>query len=164
KRRLDQIGLVSEVDGAGLMTALWPGQRLVTLDGAMWRWDGFIAAVDAPTAAAQRLAQRNRLAELDDEIVRAKAERNAYRRDVDAQGERLDVARQAERMRREDWRKAQHAIGVAQIEVDAALKAQGEVATRHSALEEAETRLRSNLEEAEAIRDEAITALEDLGD
>lgn len=164
KRRLDQIGLVSEFDGPGLMPALWPGQRLVTLDGGMWRWDGFVAAADAPTAAAQRLAQRNRLAELDEEIVRAKAERNAYRRDIDAQTGKLDLARQAERARREDWRKAQHAIGVAQAELDEALRAQGEIATRHSALEEAETRLRQSLEEAEAIREEAALALEDIGD
>lgn len=164
KRRLDQIGLVSEFDGEGLMPALWPGQRLVTLAGAMWRWDGFVAAADAPTAAALRLAQRNRLAELDEEILRAKAERNAYRRDIDAQTQKLDLARQEERLRREDWRKAQHGIGVAQAELDTALKAQGEIATRHSALEEAEARLRTNLEEAVAIREEAEIALEDLGD
>lgn len=164
KRRLDQIGLVSDVDGEGLMPALWPGQRLVTLAGAMWRWDGFVAAADAPTAAALRLAQRNRLAELDEEILLAKAERNAYRRDIDAQTQKLDLARQEERLRREDWRKAQHGIGVAQTELDTALKAQGEIATRHSALEEAEARLRASLEEAVAIREEAEIALEDLGD
>ncbi|KQN74386.1 AAA family ATPase [Devosia sp. Leaf64] len=164
KRRLDQIGLVSEFDGEGLMPALWPGQRLVTLNGAMWRWDGFVAAADAPTAAALRLAQRNRLAELDEEILRAKAERNAYRRDIDAQTQKLDLARQEERLRREDWRKAQHGIGVAQTELDTALKAQGEIATRHSALEEAEARLRVSLDEAVAIREEAEIALEDLGD
>ncbi|PXA97390.1 chromosome segregation protein SMC [Nostoc sp. 3335mG] len=164
KRRLDQIGLVGEVDGPGLMPALWPGQRLVTLDGAMWRWDGFVAAADAPTAAALRLAQRNRLAELDDEVLRARAERNAWRRDIDAQSSVLDLARQAERARREDWRQAQHAIAIAQGELDGALRAQGEIATRHSALEEAEARLSMSLEEAQAIREEALLALDDLGD
>ena len=29
------------------------------------RWDGFVASAEAPTAAALRLAQKNRLAELD---------------------------------------------------------------------------------------------------
>ncbi|WP_292289966.1 hypothetical protein, partial [Mesorhizobium sp.] len=46
-------------------------QRLVSRDGALWRWDGLTASADAPTAAAQRLAQKNRLAELDAEAVQA---------------------------------------------------------------------------------------------
>ena len=47
------------------------GQRLVSTQGALWRWDGFTASADAPTAAAQRLAQKNRLAELDAEMAAA---------------------------------------------------------------------------------------------
>lgn len=164
KRRLDQIGLVGQIDGPGLMPALWPGQRLVTLDGAMWRWDGFVAAADAPTAAALRLSQRNRLNELDDEVLRAKAERNAFRRDIDHQTGLLDLARQTERACREDWRKAQHAIGVAQGELDRALRSQAELASRRSALEEAQARLKSSLAEAEAAREEAAFILEEAGE
>ena len=52
-------------------SALKPGQRLVSREGARWRWDGFTASADAPTAAAQRLAQKNRLAELDSDAVAA---------------------------------------------------------------------------------------------
>lgn len=164
KRRLDQIGLVDAVDGPGLMTALWPGQRLVTIEGALWRWDGFVAAADAPTAAAQRLAQRNRLAELDEEIARAKAERNAWRRDIDMLTNALDERRHEERTRREDWRKAQHAIGAAQIALDQAQRALGEFASRRSALEEALQRITSGQEEAEAARAEAEDMLAEAGD
>ncbi|ORE96557.1 chromosome segregation protein SMC [Stappia sp. 22II-S9-Z10] len=60
-RRLAQVGLVE--DGA-LAGALQPGQRLVTRDGALWRWDGYARAAGAPSAAAERLAQKNRLAEI----------------------------------------------------------------------------------------------------
>jgi chromosome segregation protein len=64
-RRLAQIGVVPDTaTGARLQSTLAPGQRLVTRDGALWRWDGFTTAAEAPTAAATRLAQRNRLAEL----------------------------------------------------------------------------------------------------
>ena len=79
-RRLSQIGVVAdEVTGAKLQAALLPGQRLVTAEGALWRWDGFTAKADAPTAATQRLQQRNRLAELhaqldDSKTALAKAE------------------------------------------------------------------------------------------
>ena len=164
KRRLDQIGLVDAVDGPGLMKALKPGQRLVTLEGALWRWDGFVAAADAPSAAAQRLAQRNRLAELDEEILRAKGERNSWRRDVDALVAALDAARQSERTCREDWRKAQHAIGTAQVELDKAQRAMGDLATRRSTLEEAQARLAASVTEAEAMLAEAEASLAEAGD
>lgn len=164
ERRLNQIGLVDAVDGPALMRALKPGQRLVTMDGALWRWDGFVAAADAPSAAAQRLAQRNRLNELDEDITRAKAERNAWKRDVDALSAALDAARQAERTAREDWRKAQHAIGAAQSELDKAQRAMGDLATRRSALEEARTRLAASLSEAATMLADAQSALAEAGD
>jgi len=163
KRRLDQIGLIDAADGPGLMHALKPGQRLVTLEGALWRWDGFVAAADAPSAAAQRLAQRNRLAELDEDIARAKGERNGWKREVEALAAALDTTRQAERSKREDWRAAQHAIGAAQAELDKAQRAQGERVARQSALAEAQARLAASLAEAEASHDEASRALAEAG-
>ncbi|MDP2782563.1 chromosome segregation protein SMC [Devosia sp.] len=159
KRRLDQIGLIHAVDGPSLMHALKPGQLLVTLEGAVWRWDGFIAAADAPSAAAQRLAQRNRLAELDEEIARAKGERNSWKRDVDALVAALDAARQDERQQREAWRAAQHAIGAAQLDVDQAQRAIGDLTTRQSTLEEARVRLGTSLGEAQVQHGDAGRAL-----
>ncbi|HLV83184.1 MAG TPA: chromosome segregation protein SMC [Devosia sp.] len=159
KRRLDQIGLIHAVDGPSLMHALKPGQLLVTLEGAVWRWDGFIAAADAPSAAAQRLAQRNRLAELDEEIARAKGERNSWKRDVDALVAALDAARQDERQQREAWRAAQHAIGAAQLDVDQAQRAIGDLTTRQSTLEEARVRLGTSLGEAQLQHGDAGRAL-----
>ncbi len=63
-RRLAQTGLVERVDGARLQKFLRVGQRLVSREGDVWRWDGLVAAAEAPTAAAARLANRNRLAEI----------------------------------------------------------------------------------------------------
>ncbi|HEX9446974.1 MAG TPA: AAA family ATPase, partial [Dongiaceae bacterium] len=64
-RRLSQIGVVAdEATARQLQTQLAQGQRLVTRDGAMMRWDGLSVAAGAPTAAVQRLKQKNRLAEL----------------------------------------------------------------------------------------------------
>ncbi len=49
-------------EGARLQPLLKPGQRLVSVEGDLWRWDGFRAwAEDAPSAAALRLQQLNRL-------------------------------------------------------------------------------------------------------
>ncbi len=82
QRRIGQIGLVERDQGAALQAALKPGQRLVSLDGDLWRWDGFRAgAEDAPSAAALRLQQLNRLV--------------ALKRDLEEVANRADGARQA---------------------------------------------------------------------
>jgi chromosome segregation protein len=76
-RRLAHIGLVARDRGAALQADLCPGQRLVSVEGDLWRWDGFRAgAEDAPSAAALRLQQLNRLVQLkrDLEEVAARAE------------------------------------------------------------------------------------------
>jgi chromosome segregation protein len=74
-RRLSQIGIVaSDEDGNRLLGRLAQGQRLVSRDGGLWRWDGYTATSGATTTAAQRLAQRNRLEELG--RTRAELEEN----------------------------------------------------------------------------------------
>ena len=73
-RRLSQTGLVEAATGPGLQEALQPGQRLVSAEGDLWRWDGYRAgAEDAPSAAAQRLVQLNRLSRLKGELSLAEA-------------------------------------------------------------------------------------------
>jgi chromosome segregation protein len=67
-RRLDQTGLVEKHIGAKLMHKLKYGQRLVSIEGDLWRWDGLVVSAGAPGSAAERLAQRNRLTSLHDEI------------------------------------------------------------------------------------------------
>src|SRR3982074_930965 len=73
-RRLAQIGVVDRALGPTLVAQLKPGQRLVSLEGDLWRWDGFAAASNAPTAAARRLAAKNRLADLDAELGHARTD------------------------------------------------------------------------------------------
>ena len=72
-RRLAAIGVVAAGDGAHMRALLKPGQRLVSRDGDLWRWDGFTTQADAKTAAAIRLEQRNRLTALDRDAEGAQA-------------------------------------------------------------------------------------------
>jgi chromosome segregation protein len=164
ERRLNQIGVVEASQGSALQLQLKPGQRLVTRQGDLWRWDGFVSAADAPSAAAQRLAQRNRLAELDAELNEARAARNGLRADAQALNQSLEQSRGAERERREAWRNAQREIAAVQQDLDRATRAVSELATRQSALEEARVRLASSLAEAEAIEADARQALDEAGD
>ena len=68
-RRLSQIGLVdNDADGERLHNDLEQGQRLVSMQGALWRWDGYTVTAGAPTSAATRLAKRNRLEDMRVEL------------------------------------------------------------------------------------------------
>ena len=80
-----------------LVAQLKPGQRLVSREGDLWRWDGFAAAANAPTAAARRLAAKNRLADLDAELDdRAHRRRRASAALVEAAEAELTAAVAAE--------------------------------------------------------------------
>jgi chromosome segregation protein len=106
-RRLGQIGLVGRDEGHALQPSLLPGQRLVSREGDLWRWDGFRAgAEDAPSAAALRLQQLNRLVQLkrDLEEVAAKAE-GARQAHEALQGRLMDLSR-ADQMARDARRAA----------------------------------------------------------
>jgi chromosome segregation protein len=166
-RRLAQIGIVDAADGRRLQLLLAPGQRLVSKDGALWRWDGFTASADAPTAAAQRLAQKNRLAELDAEAVAATVKVRAAE-EVLAKAEAAVRQRtEEERLSRQAWRDAQHAVGQARDALAQAERAAGELSSRRTALDEARARIEEGHEEAAAAYVEAedqLGSAPDLGD
>ncbi len=106
-RRLAQIGFVSRDDGQRLQRALKPGQRLVSRNGDLWRWDGFTAAAEGMTPAAQRLAERNRLHYIIIQERQALEEADKYR---SAEAEAKDIHAKAEtdeRRLRVLWREKQ---------------------------------------------------------
>ncbi|GAB1581314.1 chromosome segregation SMC family protein [Phyllobacterium phragmitis] len=154
-RRLAQTGVVDEADGPRLQKLLKPGQRLVSRAGALWRWDGYTASADAPTPAAQRLAQKNRLAELELEAVGAKRHLQAAEAAV-AQGEAaVREAVERERMARDHWRATQRALDEAREALAAAERAAGQLSSRRAALDEARARIADSLDEAQVQMAEA---------
>ena len=66
--RLAHIAVVAREDGGRLQKLLPTGARLVSVEGDLWRWDGFVARADAPKPAAIRMEQKTRLAEVEAEI------------------------------------------------------------------------------------------------
>ncbi len=106
-RRLKQIGVVSRDLGSRLQPHLKPGQRLVSREGDLWRWDGFVAAADGATPAAQRLTERNRLSGM---AARENISREAAERATRAEHEATDSHAKAEaeeRRLRQLWREKQ---------------------------------------------------------
>ncbi len=166
KRRLARIGLVADAaSGDALQAALLPGQRLVSKAGDLWRWDGYVARADAPTAAAQRLAQRNRLDELEAQIAERRPKVEAGREALAEVEQRATAAAGKEQA-------ARQALGEVQRRLEAARSRQAKLAralsaseTRLAALAEAESRRTAERAELEATLGEveaSVAALPDL--
>ncbi|SPH24337.1 Chromosome partition protein Smc [Defluviimonas aquaemixtae] len=165
-RRIGQIGLVDRTDGAQLQPLLKPGQRLVSQEGDLWRWDGFRAgAEDAPTAAALRLQQLNRLVELKDDLeqvqARADGAKQAHEHLTRLLAESTEADRAAREARREaDRRMAEASRALSKAEADRSIAA-GKLESARLAVarhEEEALSARGQLKEAEA----AVNALPDL--
>lgn len=148
-RRLAQIGLVDEGEGAGLQASLKPGQRLVSRSGALWRWDGYTASADAPTPAAQRLAQKNRLAELDLEVIEATKRLREAEAAIAGAEAAVRQSVETERTARDHWRGMQRAVSDAREALAAAERAAGQLSSRRAALVEGQARLAETLEETQ---------------
>ncbi|MEI9987642.1 MAG: chromosome partitioning protein ParA, partial [Aliidongia sp.] len=154
-RRLRRIGLVPDAEtGMRLQPALRPGQRLVTRDGAAWRWDGLRVAAGAPTAAATRLAQRNRLkalesqrAALDQEVAAALA---AQREAATA----LTAAQQEERTSQAVLQRAGASLASARQSQNVLIQQQAQTQLRRQAAEETRQRLGQELTETDGQADE----------
>lgn len=164
QRRLRQIGVVTREQGIALVGQLKSGQRLVSLDGDLWRWDGFVAAAHAPTGAARRLAERARLADIEAEVEVAKAEAIERRQDLETADVELKAAAAAESGAREAWRAAQREADNARERQANAEREVNRHAARQSALTEAATRLAGDRAEAAGALDIAIAALTELAD
>ena len=74
-RRLAQVAVVEADDGK---VTLAVGQRLVTLDGRLRRWDGFVASGEG-AVAAERMIRINRLQEIEQALPAARAAAEASR-------------------------------------------------------------------------------------
>ncbi len=161
-RRLNQIGVVDRETGARLAGHLKVGQRLVSLEGDLWRWDGFAAAAHAPTGAARRLAERARLADIEAELQTACTESETAFGQVEAAEAALRAAASAETDARNGARERQRAVNSARDQHEAAEREQNRNAARVSALSEARVRLTANRDEALAAKAQAEESLQTL--
>ncbi|MEH2522724.1 MULTISPECIES: chromosome segregation protein SMC [unclassified Bradyrhizobium] len=161
-RRLAQIGVVPKERGAELVSQLKTGQRLVSLEGDVWRWDGFVTAAHAPTGAARRLAERARLVDIEHELEQARADAVNKRQALEDAEAELKAASAAESAGREAWRAAQREADAARERHAATEREINRHATRKSALTEAHTRLAADRSEAEAAHESADAALAEL--
>ena len=164
-RRLAQVGLVDKKDGARLQENLLPGQRLVSEDGDLWRWDGYRAgAGDAPSAAALRLAQLNRLQELKQDLVEATARADGAAKAHEHLRSELDMKAAEVTRTREARRAADHALTEANRALSRAEADRNIAAGRLEAAELAANRHGDEATAARTRKTDAERALADLDD
>ena len=151
RRRLSQIGVVADkATGDALQPHLAQGQRLVTAEGHLWRWDGFFASAGAPTAAATRLNRRNRLAELAEALTAIEPElAGAEGSFMAARSQAVDAGTR-ERAQRQREREAADALARARAGESQAASAAAAANSRLSALTQALEALTFDIAEMEA--------------
>ncbi len=161
-RSLAQIGIVLRADGAALQKLLKPGQRLVSKEGDLWRWDGFVAAAEAPTPAARRLVEKNRLGDLTLEAGKARVEADAVKAEAERHMLALRAAAAAEADIRQQARAAARNVAGARDKSAALERRRAQVVSRLSALAEAAARLGQTHVEAGQKKLASEKALADL--
>ena len=107
---LSGVGVVADASAAETaQKKLTPGQAVTTINGGLWRWDGYVQPLGAETSAAMRLKQEARLRELIAEQTKAESDAQvaddastSSKSKLDAARETLQNQRQAERQAEQD--------------------------------------------------------------
>lgn len=162
-RRLSHIGVVgSEEEALALIKDLKAGQRLVTLGGGLWRWDGLCVSPEAPSGAAIRLSQKNRLENLiseietrEKEVVTAKSAHEKLQKDREA-------IKQISRKARDQWREADEQAIEARREMTEAEKLAARHQSEDSALKDRLVHIKVDIEDQNVRFKAAMDNLEKL--
>ncbi|WP_316861532.1 AAA family ATPase [uncultured Cohaesibacter sp.] len=164
KRRLAQIGIVNKSLGTGLQKLLKPGQRLVSREGDLWRWDGLSIAAGAPTPAAQRLEQRNRLEELEESLSEAEERLDVARQAFQEQRSLASQKAEAEQSARNRWRDAQKRLSSLRDSLSKAERDVSQIMARKATLEATLGRLVEEEGEAKKALEDAERQQKELPD
>ena len=163
-RALGQIGMVADVDAPKLMALLKPGQRLVTREGAVYRWDGHVTGSEAPGAAALRLSQKNRLSELEAEIDEARIALSESEAEMTAAAARTAAHERQLGEARDCARLAARQLADAREALTAAERASADLMRRRDVVAEAVHQLNAQIEDLGVQEENARVELEDAPD
>ncbi|MCA0258048.1 MAG: chromosome segregation protein SMC [Proteobacteria bacterium] len=163
-RRLAQTGLAEDASARAAMPHLRPGQIIVTPAGAVYRWDGHIKGADAPSAAALRLAQKNRLSEIETEIEDARERLADALQDLARAGEAVREAEARLNQGREALRLHTRKLAEAREALAAAERASGELSRKRDLQSAALKQLETQIGEVDDASEAARERLEDAPD
>lgn len=156
--RLAWCGVAARDAAPDLARALPVGARLVTVQGDLFRWDGFVTRAEAPRPAAVRLEQRTRLSELEAEIDRDKPALDAAQAAQKTAAEAFRAAEDLLKTARRGPFDAEKAVAAARDRHEVLNREQARREARAQALDDTLVRLEAELDEAETAQAEALTA------
>ncbi|HKY79922.1 MAG TPA: chromosome segregation protein SMC [Sphingobium sp.] len=152
-RRLAQIAVAEKDEDQPLAV----GQRLVTKDGGLRRWDGYVAA-EGGAAAAERLIRLNRLDAIAAARPAAEADLLDAKAAQDAASAREGEAAQAVGEGRAQASAAEQRLRAAQRAADEAATALDRLSGKREAIEERLVEARADLAAAQGEHDQALAA------
>jgi chromosome segregation protein len=158
-RRLSQVGVVDSDEGAPLAV----GQRIVTKEGRLRRWDGYVAT-DLGAAAAERLIRLNRLDALRADVPGAQASVDSLKTSVATAQTAMETARTSAEAGRRALADAESRARQAARDTDQAQQALERLASRKAEMAERLDRVAKERAEAEAEAGAAQTARQSLPD
>ena len=147
-RRLAQIGVVEAGEGRELQAKLAPGQRLVSKEGDLWRWDGYSVKAGAASAAAARLVERSRLEALKTERSAADERAKSAEADLADAVSKLEAAAQNTKSLRQGAKEAHAELDRTRDAIAGAEHAAQAYSKQLGALAEAVARTRAAQDEA----------------
>ncbi len=157
--RLSQVGVVDRADGERLQSELRQGQRLVSREGDLWRWDGFVRTADASLTASERLANHARRKALKAEFKTANAELQTASTARTKASEALTQAELEVMQRRRNLPETMRAAADAREALLRAEQGHDRHAMRETSLRETHARLTADREDRAASLQAAKAAL-----
>src|SRR5262249_29692856 len=151
-RSLAQIGVVEPTQGGDLQSKLALGQRLVSKEGDLWRWDGYSVKAGAAGAAAARLVERSRLEALKAERSAAEERAKSVEDDLADAVRKLEAAAQKTKSLRHTAKDTHAELDRTRDAIAAAEHAAQAYSKQLGALAEAVARTRSAQDEARQHR------------
>ena len=164
--RITQIGIAYDAATAmRLQKELVQGQCLTTVDGGLWRWDGYVTEPGIVSSAQIRIQQQNRVKEIERNTEILTAEQINASDKLTKLRERLDELDAQEKNERTNYKNAYEELDAARQRLSAAVQEQSDWNNSVSRLDETIKQLTMEGQEAEkqkAIAGQEMESLDDI--
>ncbi len=165
KDRIDQIGIAYDAETAiRLQKELVQGQCLTTVDGGLWRWDGYVTEPGIASSAQIRIQQQNRVKEIERNTEILTSEQKNSSDELKKLRERLDELDTQEKNERTNYKNAYEELDAARQRLSLAVQEQSDWNNSVNRLDEIIKQLTIEGQEADKQKSTAGKELESLSD
>ncbi|MDD9841319.1 MAG: chromosome segregation protein SMC [Alphaproteobacteria bacterium] len=161
-RCLSQIGVVEVAQGNVLHDKLQPGQILVSIEGDIWRWDGYRAGANATTPAIRALALRHRPKTIALELKQAEAAAAQAHKEAETASQAAKHAAIEDTSKRRELREAQEKLNALRQTLTDSEQGTMQHKSRLVAIEEISQRMITDMQAIKLAIGEAENKIEKL--